>query len=887
MGIKRYIILTFAAVLLVGCSKDIISDSASSDAVELTGINASVESGINTRTGNVVYLQDRISRYQFVSGDKMVFTKIERSESPITRFQYKDVAFNSNASGAWERDKETGSSVASPGVHPERVYWSDASSAHTFVGYSLPKDNNGFDWKKSSYTYTKDGQQENFETYYGAIGDPLNKDEVIDYNPASATTETITTTVDGKEKEITFGYSQKMRDEDLLLTFDNNLKADNSVANIKFYHALSSVRIIVNISGFYGTATDAYSRVSDMILHNQPTLYRWKQQSVAVDALLAESENAALQQNNLWGSTNTPQYNQRKNIKLWNTKPEGDGQGASKLFTFYGITVPQDADYFSVFTGDAYKDLEISFKVTYPDPLKNDPVNKTIIKDYTAKIDNPVKFYPGKCTTINITLNHKDETMTVGASYQDWDYIDTPDEGVLKKNSTFVDNVSRSSVYLFGDASATVDDATWLYIDQSDHKLRDVYGHVGSETDPFVISTAQQFVAFAHEVLGTNRVACSYKDHGGTEHTLAAGAGFDFTGYHVKLDANMTMQPNTNLKHDSGGFYTEDSEGKHYTTTAGVTWPGIGDANHRFNGYFNGGFRHINQLYGRPLFTHIGPEGIIDHIFITDALGITGSGSIAETNDGIICGSHVEGDIVGADYSEFCGSIVGINNGVLIACSHIGSITGNATILGALLGKNNGIMVTCYNVGDAKNNKKDSEGKSCPAYAGVGDFAAPKSVAYCCYFNKDFYTAQDYPDLQSKIGHVAFPLSTSEMQSKKYVDQAALDNPTDDNTGEITDVSKKTDMFYWHWSLNTGLNRAIAYLTGKLAGTPDTSTNDIEFHAPGTNDDDSDVERVALKKTQVEWLVNHFAKVTTVGGETKLEFTHQFQFIPGTYPKLK
>lgn len=877
MNIKQYIVLVSAALLFAGCSEEMASDSSLRGAVELTGINAIIDDGISTRAGEVVYLQDRISRYKFVSGDKMVFTKIERSTSPIKRFQYKDVGFDNNASGAWERDKETGSSVEYPNVHPERVYWSDASSAHTFVGYSKPKDNNSFDWKKSAYTYNKNGEQESFETYYGAIGNPLDANEMIDYNPESVTTETITITEDGKEKPLTFGYSQKLRDEDLLLTYDDNLKADNSVANIKFYHALSSVRIIVNISGFYGTATDAYSRVSDMILHNQPTLYRWKQQNAKVDALLSESEKSTLEQTDLWGN-NAPAYNQRKSMILWNTKPEGEGQGASKLFTFYGITVPQDADYFSVFTGDAYQNPEISFKVTYPDPLKNDPVNKTITKDYTAKIANPVKFYPGKCTTINITLNHKDETMTVGASYQDWDYIDTPDEGVLKKNSTFVDNVSRSSVYLFGDASATVDDATWLYIDESDHKLRDVYGHVGSETDPFVISTAQQFVAFAHEVLGTNRVASKYVDHNGTEHSLVANAGFDFTGYYVKLDANMTMQPNTNLKHDSGGFYSEDSEGKHYTT-AGIVWPGIGDDTHPFNGYFNGGFRHINLLYGRPLFTHIGPDGIVDHIFITDALGITGTGGIAEENDGILYGCHIEGNITAERQTEtteastvYCGSLVGVNKGAIVACTHVGEIIGYG-VVGPLVGKNDGILAMCYNCGDAKNTESVTGENT---YPGIGEYTK-RSVAYCCYFDNDLYkTGHDFDDLYSREGHVAFPLSTVQMQSNVFVNKEVhVDDKGDVVGGEIIDRRNPlTDPFFGHFSLNAGITRGLALMKLLLDHGKKDENGNLLLHSE-VSDNDS-FEPMPMKQYQVEKLIEYFE-----------DAAHRFLFIPGTYPKLQ
>lgn len=105
------------------------------------------------------------------------------------------------------------------------------------------------------------------------------------------------------------------------------------------------------------------------------------------------------------------------------------------------------------------------------------------------------------------------------------------------------------------------------------------------------------------------------------------------------------------------------------------------------------------------------------------------------------------------------------------------------------------------------------------------------------------------------------------------MNQAAAANPEGTNTGEITDPSVKTDMFYWHWSLNVGLTRAITYLSKCLDAQ--SGKDEIEFHAPGTEMTATGVG-VKLKKTQVQWLVKHY------DGSS-----HQFQFIPGTYPKLK
>ena len=107
----------------------------------------------------------------------------------------------------------------------------------------------------------------------------------------------------------------------------------------------------------------------------------------------------------------------------------------------------------------AYRKTELSFNVTYPDPL-NPSVKKT--HNYTAVLKD-VCFESGYNTTINITLNHRDEQMVVGAEFEDWQFVETPDQGQLKKNSTFLHDTNRSSVTILGDDNATIDDATWLY----------------------------------------------------------------------------------------------------------------------------------------------------------------------------------------------------------------------------------------------------------------------------------------------------------------------------------------------------------------------------------------------------------------------------------------
>lgn len=829
---KLYYIL--ASALLTGCSAEEIQNViGSGDAVEITGFRTVVDNGseVSRAVSRAAALTDTVGRLDFVANDIILFTNIQRTANANATFTYPHdeevIDMKRTDQTSWERVSAV----------PERIYWTDASSPHTFKGYGCPQGANtpeGFDWNKGNV------DSERFYAYFGSLGNPTL---------SQTTTEGVTTnfidytndsddTQDENSKKYYSGNS-KICNDDILLAYNTAQQADpgGQVATIHFYHGLSCVRVVVNISGFAASATseDSKSKVDKLDLLDMRTMYKWDQQSHNCTELI-EGDQIYLDgfYANPGDGKSVPTWDQTKNIRCWIPNPDGVGNGTTKTFTFYGLAVPT--------TG---KNQQIRFNVTYPDPMNP---NTNITRSYTAEISN-LEYRAGHCTTINITLNHQNDKMTVGAEYQDWQFIETPDQGMLKKNSTFLSYIPTNEtdriakkIYIAYDTQATADDATWLYKDGSD--IKDIYGNTGTEAAPYTISTANQLLSFAYEV--------------------KSGRGFE--GKYVKLDADITLQAKSELP------TTTNAENQTVVDVSKlVNWIGIGDATHKFNGVFNGNFRHINRLYGKPLFNSIGSNGIVDHIFISDAVEISGSGSIAETNDGIICGSHVEGDIVDKAYVPFCGSIVGVNNGVLIACSHIGSITGNANILGALLGKNDGILVTCYNVGDAKNN---APGR--PAYAGVGAFTS-RSVAYCCYFNKDFYTAQDYSDLQSNIGHVAFPLTTSEMQSNKYVNQARVEDPvTHELSGEITDVRHKDDPFYYHWSMNAGLSRAVDFLNDALGKTPDTQDY-VYFHAPGTNDDTNPIDnRVTLKKTQVEWLVNHFDNES-----------HQFQFIPGTYPKLK
>ena len=589
---------------LTACSVQEPWVNPSEDHPELT-IEAYVE-GAEYGTKAVAKLADYVGRSKFVGGDKAVFTNIRRTSWPIEEFtypgedDYEGVTFIAGAQGGWTRGEDDGA--------PERVYWTDAVNPHTFVAYSIPQDAS-FDW----HSY-KNGE---FTYYVGSLGVP------------------------SQSGEIAYTDNDVLQGEDLLICYDKTVKAQpgGSVALVKFGHALSSVRVVVNINGFSSSssAVDNETVVSDMRLLHQPTHYMWEESSGVAQPFRDQTVGAHL----AYGE-------QRKDLLLWIPNPDGVGSNQARTFTFYGITTPQPMNYLTTLDA-AYRKTELSFNVTYPDPL-NPAVKKT--HNYTAVLKD-VCFESGYNTTINITLNHKDEQMVVGAEFEDWQFVETPDQGELKKNSTFLHDTNRSSVTILGDDNATIDDATWLY--KMNGVVYDIYGHTGTQEHPFQISTAYQLLSFAYEVANGN----------------------DFEGQYVSLDADITLQPGS-----------DSSVNK-------LAWIGIGDASHPFNGTFLGGQRFIYRLVGSPLFGKLGTQAKVESLQV-QSVSTTGSGLFTNTNQGLICACRVVGDA--SLGGSVAGSFVGSNAGVIFASYHIGTTSGSASV-GGIAGTNSGTIVACYNAG--------------------------------------------------------------------------------------------------------------------------------------------------------------------------------------------
>lgn len=828
---KRIYYLLLIA-LLASCHDELENEYISGDAVELTRIEATIVGDQQTRTradGDpqtpVVYLQDHISRFRFVDKDEMTFTTIRRSTNPIPRFNYQGISFKSNNTGAWDRDKTTGSDADNgTSVHPERIYWSDATSTHTFIGYSLPQQYDQaapeFDWRLSE------------TTYYGSIGDP-NAQTMINYNPAIPETDTYTTKdKDGTEKPVTIPASSLMKAEDLLLAYDTVLVPVNAVANVKFYHALSSVKVQVVLSEFYGSELDGYAIVENMILKSQPTLYRWEQTSYKAAA-----------------KSNTHSENNPRDMFLWDYVPEGTGTNAGKTFTFYGITVPQEGEY-------QFQDLKLNFRVKYPDPLKTDPAelkkNGTqpqywLEKDYYAtipvEIKGPVYFHPGQCTIINIKLNHKDETMTIGAQYTDWDFVPTPDEGSLKKNSTFLkaapefaNRPTSGYVTIAKDDIATEDDATWLYYQREangttystdangNRILLDIYGHTGnSMSSPYTICTADQLLSFAYEV-----------SNGGVD-----GTGNSFAGKYIKLDAGIIMQ--------------EDTE------KDAVSWIGIGTASTPFQGTFLGSERKITRLKGKPLFNYVGASALIDKVIIENTLstkitkdsngsdvetpnpGLTGNAALAENNAGTICACRVNGAIYSSSTGTV-GSLVGTNTGTVFACHHTGFVKGSGTVCG-LVGSNSGSILFSYHAGELEGTTK----------YGI----APSGSIHDC-----FYDNKLAPSVTAEVTG-ATGKDTRELQAQTFVDDVYTE-------AEAEAENSKTE------HLKTDSN-------GKNPGDDGYERTYKDDYTPVKEGDPYPGKNQKAWNTRMQDWVN--ASATS---DKKTHFnTHSYLYQPAAYPKVR
>ena len=552
----NHIFHLLAVVLLSACQANdeaIVPDAA----LEIRGITAAIDGDNVAATRATDETTVTVGRAAFAANDKIVFTEIRRTNSPLKEFTYKNIRYLYDGKSWARTEVESGK---------EKIYWTDGESVHTFVGYSLPSSDYPFD---------------NGGTYAGELGRDFTT--AIDFSTGN----------------------DVMKVEDLLLNFNAKTKAETGGLSTKvsFAHALSQVRVVVDIDDYVAGDIDKQLTVANMVIQQQPTKFTWTAQGTNIDLV--------------------PTGQSYKDIKLFQSG-----------FTFYGLTTPH------------LDNVDFSFDVTYPKALNP---SETVTKTYKGTFEN-VQFYSGKCTTLTITLNHRNEQMYMSVTYNDWNLVPTPDLGVLRKKSTYMTmNVDNTAIKTHSQVD-NIDDAIWLY--ESNNVVKDVYGNDGtSAATAFRITSALQMLAFAKEV----------------------NSDYDFTGKYVRLDADITMQSSA--------------------TASDYVWKGIGEGGNEFNGTFLGGDRYINRLNGSPLFVKLGSNACVEQLHIT-AIGNVTNGTLAGTNAGIIGGCKVIDDVTLS--GEGAGALVGTNTGTI----HASYYTGTGALVGNQTAENHGTIVGCYQASD-------------------------------------------------------------------------------------------------------------------------------------------------------------------------------------------
>lgn len=672
--------------------------------IELTGVKAAVygTTASSTRSSADEYNTDYVGRSTFVADDEMIITKFERTQAALTHYSYKNIFYKSNSDLAWARTKGDGSNGYETA---DRIYWSDNASYHTFIGYSLPQD-----WKNDngilkSNKWTKTTGTTSPDIYHGQFDRSGTNNEYVDFTAIDG--ENGDFTLDQKTNQQIDLKGTRLKNEDLLLFYNTEQLADigGMTTTLYYRHALASLRVIIDIREFAVSdgSQDAKTTIKDLLVLNQPWKYKWTQTGTN------SNENDT---DPGWGVINDTQTGDGLvNIKAWQPRPQGEGTGSNKTFTFYSLIVPGEQT-----------DFNMHYTVTYPKALKpSEMENHT----YGVHMDE-ILFKAGYCTTVRVSLNHRGEPINIGAMYYNWDDVSTPDKSNLQKVSTFLDTSNRTDITIAGDPKATVEDATWLYYN-GDNNLVDIYGNDGSQSNPFTIKTARQFLSFAYEVNGGNN-----------------GEGRTFQGKYVKLEADLFLQKD--LK------------------SSDINWPGIGTADKQFNGYFDGGNRIIKLLKGKPLFTNIGANAHIETLQLEDVIGdINGGGCLAEVNNGTLCGCHVYAKnntiiTLNSGSSSYSGFICGANNGTIFACKTQGDFKSAAQYTGGITGNNTGAIVASIAIGKISSSYSGSGEK---VFGGISAQKGTSSSITTCFFDKDKMKTASDADV--------YGLSTTAMQKEQVV----------------------------------------------------------------------------------------------------------------------
>ena len=328
--------------------------------------------------------------------DQIVITTFQRTNNPVKRYSYHNLILNYQGNGSWERPMEG----ETPTDRNEKtLFWTDATSTNQLIAYSIPVSDT-FDWK------VKIDSVSSINYYYGSLGD-ITK-ETIDFSD--------------NEKGV-----QLMNNEDLLLVKNDTLTpSDNGAkAILHFRHALTCVRVNVNLKDYLAKGGDKNTTISNLRVLNQPVFYRWDQGDAGVRALTTDADNEFIKE-----KYEGKEMTLRKPVKFYNNTASADTD-KEKTFSFYGLLVPQDQQYYDAAEKEP---LNIEFMAHYADAETGEPVSKLYRSTF-----NTVLLKPGFITILNIDLNHKGEVISYDVQYVDWSSSHVTKQMELEKGTETFD----------------------------------------------------------------------------------------------------------------------------------------------------------------------------------------------------------------------------------------------------------------------------------------------------------------------------------------------------------------------------------------------------------------------------------------------------------------
>ena len=252
-----------------------------------------------------------------------------------------------------------------------------------------------------------------------------------------------------------------------------------------------------------------------------------------------------------------------------------------------------------------------------------------------------------------------------------------------------------------------------------------------------------------------------------------------------------------NLIPDACAVLTADIVCKNDLSDAGyaATWSPIGrNSTYLFLGTFDGDGHVITGLttpsaYGdfSGLFGYVGSEGTVQNVGIEDGniSGEYSAGGVAGRNNGTVTNCYFTGKVTG---NHGVGGVVGNNHGTVRNSYSLGTVSGEKNIGGVVGFNDDGTVVNCYNIGSVTANLFYPGGV-------VGYNTGSSTVEYC-YYNSDILN--DIPAIGNGSETNAEGLTTAEMTGATALDNMIFECEDGETSPWLAKTNHCRNDFYPH-----------------------------------------------------------------------------------------